>query len=232
MTAERRYGLQKVTLADFPGEVAATLFTTGCNMRCPYCHNADLAVGRIPTAFFSFDEIFSYLTKRKTVLTGVCITGGEPLLDPHIFTLIDKIHDLGLKIKLDTNGSLPEKLARAKCEFIAMDFKTRPSRYKELGFSVARGEEAILESIHYIIQSSIAHEFRTTSMPTLVEAEDLHEMIPHLQGCDHYVLAQFNPNKTLSPLVAQLQPHSKEKMQSLLQLALNAGIPTSLRGVD
>lgn len=232
MTAQRRYGLQKVTLADFPGEVAATLFTTGCNMRCPYCHNADLAVGKIPTAFFSLDQIFSYLEKRKEILTGVCITGGEPLLDPNIFELIDRIHDLGLKIKLDTNGSLPEKLKKVPCEFIAMDFKTCPARYKELGFTAPNGEEAILESIDYIIHSGIPHEFRTTAMPTLVEAEDLQEMIKHLKGCNRYVLAQFNPRNTLSPKASTLVPHSTQKMQSLLQIALQAAIPAGLRGVD
>lgn len=232
MTVEKRYGLQKITLADYPGEVAATIFTTGCNLRCPYCHNAELAAGVSPAAFLELDEIFNYLKKRMTVLGGVCITGGEALLDPNIEKIIDFIHELGLKVKLDTNGTLPNRLKKLKVDFIAMDIKTAINRYPELGFSDPSLLNNIQESITYIIESKIPHEFRTTVMPGLVDSLEIEAICDLIQGCQQYVLAQFNPTNTLSPEAGKVQPWSKEKMNNLLKLAKSKNIKTLLRGIS
>ncbi len=118
-------GFQKMTMLDYPGKVACTIFTYGCNFRCPFCHNASLVTDK--PEFFSEDEVLSYLTKRAGVLDGVCISGGEPLLQSDIFEFIKKVKDKGLLVKLDTNGSFPEKLKYAMDEklidYVAMDIK-------------------------------------------------------------------------------------------------------------
>ena len=111
-------GIQKSTLLDFPGEIASTLFTLGCNLRCPYCHNPELVESINTSTLLSWDTIIKYLKKRKNVLGGVCITGGEPLLTPQIEDIIKEIHNLGLKVKIDTNGTLPETLKNLRVDFV------------------------------------------------------------------------------------------------------------------
>lgn len=227
----KRFGLQKTTLADYPGEVASTIFTTGCNMKCPYCHNADLAAGEIPAAFSSLETIFEFITKRSNVLGGVCITGGEPLLEPELKTIIDKIHALGLKVKLDTNGTLPNKLKELNPDYIAMDVKTSLSRYGELGYHSSTAEKNIKASIDYIISSGIEHEFRTTTVPGLVNKEEVQEFAKLLIGCDKYVLAKFNPEHTLNPNWQEKTSYTPQEMRELADITTKAGINTQLRGV-
>ena len=127
-------GFQKMTLLDFPGKVAATVFTYGCNLRCPFCHNASLVVGKNDVTFTE-DEILSYLSKRQGLLDGVCITGGEPLLQAGITDFIKKIKELGYAVKLDTNGCYPEKLKEVVnaglVDYVAMDIKNCPEKYAE-----------------------------------------------------------------------------------------------------
>ena len=129
------YGFQKCTLLDFPGEVAATLFVRGCNFRCPFCHNRELVVDTDKILPFDTEEIFKYLEKRKNVLGGVCITGGEPLLYDELPGVIEKIHKLGLKVKIDTNGSKPGMLAKIKVDCIAMDIKTSFEKYNLMKYT-------------------------------------------------------------------------------------------------
>lgn len=230
MTEDRKYGLQKVTLTDYPEEVAATLFTTGCNLRCPYCHNAELAAGETPAAFLSLDKIFAYLEKRKTVLTGVCITGGEALLDPNLSLIIDTLHQLGLKVKLDTNGTLPNRLRQSKVDFIAMDIKTSLAKYPLLGAAAPNLASQLKESIHYILHSGIPHEFRTTCMPGLVGEAEIREISRLIQGCDRYALAQFNPQKTLDPKAAEVEPWPFKQLQHFQQIAQSYGLTVLIRG--
>lgn len=127
-------GLQKMTLLDWPGKVACTVFLSGCDFRCPFCHNADLVLGGAED-YMSEDELLEFLSRRKKLLDGVCITGGEPLLREDLQELLQKIKALGFTVKLDTNGSHPEKLA-AMCmqglvDYVAMDIKNSPARYAE-----------------------------------------------------------------------------------------------------
>ena len=230
MTGDRKFGLQKVTLADFPGEVAATIFTTGCNMRCPYCHNADLAVGKIPAAFITYSEIITYLKKRQNVLGGVAITGGEPLMVDEIEQIIDDIHKLGLKVKLDTNGSFPEKLKKIKPDFIAMDIKTSPSKYSKVGFSTENGENTIEKSIKQIMNSNIPYEFRTTVVPGIVDKEDIKNIAKLISKAKRYTLVRFNPIKTLNPEYKKIVPYSKEEMFEFAQICKKEGINPLIRG--
>ena len=229
--AEKLYGLNKTTLIDYPGKVAATIFTRGCNLRCPYCHNPELINGPPSDEMLSRTEIVNYLKKRAGLLGGVCITGGEPLMHDDLGGLISEIHGFGLKVKLDTNGTLPEKLSRTDADYIAMDLKTSLTRYKELGFT---GDDSELvgrlkESIRYIRESEIPHHFRTTVVPGLVGLEDIREFISMIEGENCYVLQGFRPGQTLDPSYAELRPPELQLLEEMKRLLDDAGIICTLR---
>lgn len=232
MAEEKRYGLQKVTLVDYPGEVAATIFTSGCNMRCPYCHNAQLAAGETSAAFFSLEQLFDYFEKRKKLLAAVCITGGEPLLDKNINIIANQLYKMGYKIKLDTNGTMPEKILEIPSNYIAMDFKTAPKRYSELGFFAKDSAKKIIKSAQTIIASDKEYEFRTTAMPGIVEANDIKEIVKIIKGAKRYVITQFSPHNTLDPKASLVTPHSINVLKEFLKIATDEGIPTTLRGIN
>ena len=135
-----RFGLQKLTLLDYPGNVACTVFCSGCNFRCPYCHNSRLVISKNDDLEYSRQDIFDFLETRKGRLDGVCISGGEPLLNPNLKSLMERIKEFGFKIKLDTNGSFPEHLrsiaADGLIDYVAMDIKNSPEKYLQTcGFS-------------------------------------------------------------------------------------------------
>lgn len=223
---QSKFGLQKVTLVDYPKLVAATIFTSGCNLKCPYCHNSELISGSPPADFISESDLFDYLSKRKSVLGGVCMTGGEPTLFPEIQKIIDKVHNLGLKFKLDTNGTNPQILKTLNPDFIAMDIKTDPSKYNRVGLSC---KDEILESIDYIISSGIEHEFRTTCVPTIVEQKDFNEIAKYVNGCDTYSITNFNNTNTLDKSFSNIKPYSKENMSEIFNLLTEKGINCILK---
>lgn len=185
-------GFQKLTLLDFPGKVACTLFTGGCNLRCPFCHNASLV--NTPTLEGNMqEEIMDYLSRRKGLLDGVCITGGEPLLQPDLEAFIRGVRELGLLIKLDTNGSLPRRLKplleAGLVDYVAMDVKSSPAGYaratgSEMPFSVFE------ESIGIIKASGVAHEFRTTAVKGIHSVTDF-EGISEILGDTSYFIQRF-----------------------------------------
>jgi len=175
-------GYQKLTLLDYPGKTACTIFTAGCNMRCPFCHNAGLVLTPNSESFDE-DEIFDYLSKRSGILDGVCITGGEPLLQHDLKDFIKKVKSFGYKVKLDTNGTDPKKLeslvSQGLIDYIAMDIKSSAENY-EKATGVAVDLERIKHSIHIIKQSGLPHEFRTTAVKGIHTLEDfsrIHELI-------------------------------------------------------
>ena len=159
-------GLQKMTLLDFPGKVACTVFLGGCNFRCPFCHNASLVTHIPEKADMDEERLFAFLTKRKGILDGVCVTGGEPLLQPDIENFLRKIKDLGYLVKLDTNGSFPEKLKdlveKKLVDYVAMDIKNSMKRYGETIGLDTRYSDAIAESVSYLKEGHVPFEFRTT----------------------------------------------------------------------
>lgn len=200
-----RFGLQRVSMNDYPGLVAAVLFVPGCNLRCPYCHNASLVQGPYPEDLVSFSKAMDYLRKRKNVLGGVCISGGEPTLLEELPDLVDALHGLGYPVKLDTNGTVPQRLAALKVDFIAMDIKTTPSRYPLMGKDY---ETEIRQSIEWIQQSKIPHQFRTTVVPGLTTEEDL-EQIARLVSDSPWVLHNFRNGNCLDPSYSQKIPFSQ-----------------------
>ena len=188
-------GLQKLTLLDFPGNVACTVFTVGCNLRCPFCHNPALVFNPPEESRISEDEFFAFLKKRQGILDGVAITGGEPLLHSDIGEFIAKIKQMGYKVKLDTNGTFPDRLekilAEGNVDYVAMDLKNTFDKYAETvgipGFDVS----LIQRSIKAICDSGVAHEFRTTVVSPLHDAADFDKIAKQVEGTENYFLQSF-----------------------------------------
>ena len=188
------YGLQKLTLLDFPQKTACTIFTGGCNFRCPFCHNGDLVLGNLPEPI-NTDELFAFLKKRSGVLDGVCITGGEPLLNPDIDSFIKEIRKLGYLIKLDTNGSNPEYLKnlveQGLVDYVAMDIKNSKDAYpKTVGidnFDVS----PISESVEFLKNSKTDYEFRTTIVKEFHTEDDIMKIGEWLKDSKKYFLQNF-----------------------------------------
>lgn len=229
--ALERLGLVKTTLIDYPGEVASTLFTAGCNLRCPYCHNPELLHGSPPKSFVPAGFILEFLEKRRSVLGGVCITGGEPLLHPEIGILVESIRALGLKVKIDTNGTFPERLQELKTDYIAMDIKTVPERYGELAPVNGKSEklaEDLEKSIVYIMKHACDYEFRTTVIPSFVDEEVIEKIAVRLKGARRYILTPFNPENTYDMSLRKTVPPSTAFMERLRQIA-SSRVPTAIR---
>lgn len=191
-------GLQELTLIDYPGKIAATVFTIGCNFRCYYCHNPELVLPEKikTTPILSDQDILNFLQSRKGLLQGLCITGGEPTLQNYLPNFIQRVKDLNFLVKLDTNGSNPgmlKELTRGKLlDYIAMDIKSPQVKYA-LVAGVEINSKDIQESINLIRQSSIEYEFRTTVAPGLT-AQDILEIVPLIEGADNYYLQTFHDN--------------------------------------
>ena len=187
-------GFQKLTLLDFPGKVACTLFTPGCNFRFPFCHNASLVLSPGEAGDFAEEEILSFLKKRQGLLEGVAVTGGEPLLQPGIDGLIRKIRALGFAVKLDTNGSFPERLAPLLSEglldYAAMDIKNSPEHY-DLATGVKTDLGSIRKSISLLMESGIPYEFRTTVVKGLHTPEDFPGIGRLIEGAERYFIQGY-----------------------------------------
>lgn len=187
-------GMQKLTLLDFPGLCACTLFTHGCNLRCPFCHNASLVTAAEPPSL-SEEEVLAFLKKRQGLLDGVCITGGEPLLQPDLPAFIEKVRALGFRVKLDTNGTFPDRLEAlldsGALDYVAMDIKNSPRKYaKTVGVSGFRGE-SVRRSAALLMQGRVPFEFRTTVVSPLHTAVDMEEIGRWLAGDERYFLQEF-----------------------------------------
>lgn len=205
-------GLVKTTLLDYPGRVAATVFTHGCPLRCPYCHNPELVHGPVPASFLPIADLVATIKRRSGLIEGVCITGGEPLIHPEMEALIRELKAAGLLVKVDTSGAVPRHLRRLLehqlIDFVAMDLKTDPEHYARVGGK----REPTLESLRLVQESGVEHEFRTTVVPGIVEEADVHAIAALLTELDPYVLAQFRPGATLDPAYAARDPYPDHRL--------------------
>ena len=224
-------GLQKLTLLDYPEHTACTVFTAGCNFRCPFCHNSDI-IYNVPSAI-SQDEFFEFLVSRKGKLDGVCISGGEPLLQPDIIEFMQKIRKEGFLVKLDTNGSMHEKLRKivseGLCDYVAMDVKSSPSGYfKTCGGMV--NVQAVLDSISLLIsQNKVDYEFRTTVVKNLHNKSDFEGIADLLKGAKRYFLQQYKNSPKV--LKKGCEGYSDDEMRELCSFVKGLGVNCSLRGV-
>ena len=189
------FGLQKLTLLDYPGKMACTLFTGGCNMKCPFCHNSELVF--LPESMMEInqDDIDQFLDKRQGLLEGICITGGEPLIHPGLKTAIAKMKAKGYKIKLDTNGTYPdylkELIEEGLVDYVAMDIKNAPAKYAMTAGVEQLNLDAIEASMHYLMENHIPYEFRTTIVKEFHEKEDIEAVGKWIKGAKSYYLQNF-----------------------------------------
>lgn len=220
-------GYQKLTLIDFPGTLATTVFTVGCNFRCPFCHNPELVLGAGQKASGTENEtekeFFAFLEKRKGKLGGVCITGGEPTLQPDLIDFVRKIRALGFLVKLDTNGARPDilkKLLDLKLlDFVAMDIKNQLKNYpKTVGVKV--DTERIRLSVELIRNSRVPYEFRTTVVPGIHTEKDFLVISKWLCGSQAYYLQEYREDTILDKKLKKKTKGKKidlEKIQSLIE---------------
>ncbi len=228
------YGINKTTLLDYPGHVAATIFTGGCNMRCPFCHNSGLVLVPEQQPEISEDEALTFLRKRKGILEGVCITGGEPTLQTDLESFIRRIRELGYLIKLDTNGYRPKVLGhlldRGLLDYVAMDIKASRERYG-IACGLPDMELApIEESVELLKSSRITYEFRTTVVKGIHSPEEFTAIGQWLQGCRTYYLQSYrDSDQVMRPGYESFDPGELENMR---KRAAEYIPQTALRGVD
>jgi len=212
-------GFQKTSLLDYPDRISAIVWTSGCNFRCPFCYNKNLALGT--AELFPQDEILSFLSKRKALLEGVVISGGEPLLHDDIIDFVKKIKNLQLLVKIDTNGAFPERLRELLehqlVDYVAMDVKAPKKKYSELtGVDIDLSK--IEASIDLLKTKAPAYEFKTTFIPGLLTKEDIIEIAQWLKGADTYFLQQFKINTPLlSPTLETIVPYPREYLFETLK---------------
>ncbi len=227
-------GLQKLTLLDYPGKVACTIFFAGCNFRCPFCHNASLVTHIDPEENIPREEVFAFLRKRAGILDGVCITGGEPLLAPDLEAFIREIKALGYEVKLDTNGSNAEKLKHLVkagiIDYVAMDIKNSPEKY---GMTIGiEGYEMsnVMQSAAFLMEGHVPYEFRTTVVREFHKREDFEAIGQWLEGADRYYLQSFVDSGDL--IQPGLRGYTKEIMEQALEIVRQYIPAADLRGVE
>jgi pyruvate formate lyase activating enzyme len=215
-------GLEKFAPKDFPGFIASTVFLPGCNFRCPYCHNSDLVLRPETYATIPMDFFLAYLDSRKGWLEGVCISGGEPLSQPELEDLLSVVKERKLLVKLDTNGSFPEKLEdiiRAKLvDWVAMDIKAPLERYREVTRSGVKTED-IERSAEFVRTSGLSYMYRTTVVPGLVGEDDILKISHWLSGSRIFQIQQFSPVNTMDREYLNVKPYGREEIHNMAELA-------------
>ncbi len=221
-------GLQKLTLLDYPGKVACTLFTVGCDFQCPFCHNSGLLRETMQEPPLSECEVFEFLGKRRGLLDGVCITGGEPALQSDLEAFIETIRDMGYLVKLDTNGYHPDALeallTKNLLNYVAMDVKNSPLRYAQTCGVSDVDIEKIDASVRILKQSTIPYEFRTTVCRELHTEDDIRAIGEWIFGCREYYLQSYRfSEQVMQPIFSA---YSVEEMDHLLSV-VRTYIPTA-----
>ncbi len=231
-------GLEKLSLIDYPGELAAVVFTQGCNFQCPFCHNpmlvdASSEAGKFKDNFrfsdvqeghslIKEDDLLVFLERRKGKLDGVVVTGGEPSLQGDLEDFLGKLKEMGYKVKLDTNGSRPEVLEKLienkKIDYLAMDFKTSPDKYPKLSGSI--GFSKMEKSVKIVMNSGLPYEFRTTLVPDIIVKDDLGKIGEQIKGAEKWFLQAFiNHTSLLDNEWSKKQPFTDKEMEEMLEVA-------------
>ncbi len=226
-------GLNKTSLLDYPGHLAATIFIGACNMRCPFCHNASLVTKASSQPIIPKDEVLTYLNKRINILEGVCITGGEPTLHPDLPDFIKEVKSLGYKVKLDSNGSNPHMLKHlcqeGLLDYLAMDIKNSKDKY---GLSSGIKDFNILaieESVNFLLNSPIDYEFRTTVVREHHNEDDIIAIGQWIKGAKAYYLQSFEDSGDL--MSPGLSAHEKETLENYSRLLAPYVEKVSIRGL-
>lgn len=227
------HGLQKMTLLDFPGRVACTVFLGGCDFRCPYCHNFELADGTAGPVMDA-EEFFDFLKKRQGLLDGVAITGGEPCLHPGLPDFMRRVRQLGFAVKLDTNGAHPDRLqailGEGLADYVAMDIKNSPEKYARTAGLETLELEPVRRSAELLMHGETDYEFRTTVVDELHERGDFEAIGAWIAGARRYFLQAFADRDSVP--YANLHAPSAEKLREYAAVARRFVPDTRLRGVD
>ena len=226
-------GLTKTTLLDYPAHVAATVFTAGCNFRCPFCHNSDLVLGNISEAgLIDEKEIFAFLHKRKNVLAGLCISGGEPTIQADLVEFIRMVKEIGYLVKLDTNGYQPDVLDvlinERLLDYIAMDIKNTKVKYPLTCDMENISVDKIVASVNIIKESGIPHEFRTTVVKELHTEEDLLKIADWLSLSDWYLQPFVDNEKVMK---AGYTSYSDAEIITIREMLVAQGYPVKIRAI-
>ncbi len=228
------HGLNKLTLLDFPGKVAATLFLGSCNFRCPFCQNGDLVLNAASQTVIDQEEVLRFLKKRQGILEGVCITGGEPTLYADLESLIRQIRDLGYAVKLDTNGYRPEVLKdlvdKDLLDMVAMDIKSDKEGYAKVAGKPDLNISNIEESVSFLMEGHVAYEFRTTVVKELHTKEVFENIAAWIGGCQTYYLQNYKD----SDAVIQRGFHgfSIEELKEIQEILEHKIQVVGIRGID
>ncbi len=226
-------GMQKLTLLDFPGKTAATVFTLGCNLLCPFCHNALLVTDTCDADIISEDEVLSYLEKRAGILDGVCITGGEPCLQTDLIDFISKIKTMRLSVKLDTNGTCPDVLRslinNGLLDYVAMDIKNSREKYAETTGIPDFDISPVEESVSLLLEGRVDYEFRTTVVRELHAPEDISKIGEWISGAPRYFLQNFVDSGNI--IGKNLSAHDAKTLDSMRVCAEEFVDFVSLRGI-
>ena len=233
------HGLQKMTLLDFPGRVACTVFLGGCDFRCPFCHNSDL-LDMNAEALMDDEELLAFLRTRQGLLDGVAFTGGEPLLRPDIADLFRRVRALGYSVKLDTNGTSPDKLSdligEGLVDYVAMDVKNSRERYAATvgrdrpGDTFADSMERIERSIALLLEGRVPYEFRTTVVREFHDDDSVRGIAEMIRGAEHYFLQCFTDRDSV--LLGGLHAPSREEMERYAEIVRPSVGEVQIRGMD
>jgi pyruvate formate lyase activating enzyme len=229
-------GWVKSTLLDYPGRIAASLFCGGCNFRCPNCHNAGIVLRPTQVPDIARDEIWAFLEKRRHLLDGIVISGGEPTLQPDLPSFAERLHEMGFLVKLDTNGYRPdvvESMIDARTvDYVAMDVKAPLVPHK---YALAAGVKVdiahIERSVSLLLEGRTEYEFRTTVVPGILDKEDIVRIAQDIAGAQRYYLQQFVPRNTLDPAMLKRRPYPPDRVRAMADLARPWVTEMGLRGV-
>lgn len=227
-------GIQKTSLIDYPGKICSTIFSGGCNLRCRYCHNPELATANLYQPVVQNEEVLQFVKKRKGIIDGIAISGGEPTLSKNLIPFLKSLREIGVSIKLDTNGLKPEVVYRVLEEglvdYIALDIKTSPEKYGDLtgkddAFSY------IIQTLRNIQMFNIDYEIRTTCIPFYVEFDDIQKIAREIGFVKRYYLQQFVPSKTLDKNFSTINPFPSAVLKKYKEYMCNFALVCEIRGV-
>lgn len=228
------HGLNKLTLLDYPGKVAATLFLGSCNFRCPFCHNRDLVINPASQPVLNMEEVLNFLKKRQGILEGVCITGGEPTLFAGLEDLICSIRQLGYMVKLDTNGYRPivlkELVKKGLLDMVAMDIKSDLAGYANAAGLERMDVSRIEESVQFLLEDHVPYEFRTTVVKELHNRETFENISEWIAGCKAYYLQSYKDSGCV--IMPGFHANTKEELEEYRQVLLKKMPKVELRGID
>lgn len=226
-------GIQRLSLLDYPDKTCCTIFTVGCNYRCPFCHNASIICNSVPENGILQEEVIEFLKRRKGLLDGVCITGGEPLLQDQLESFIREIKSLDFLVKLDTNGSLPRKLKQlietGLVDYVAMDIKNSPDSYGQTIGINNYNLDSVKESVDLLLSNRVPYEFRTTVVRQLHTSKDILAIAQWIKGAEHYYLQNFVDSGDV--LESGLSGFSREEIKDFQELIRPIIPSVELRGI-